>query len=67
MNNTCGLVVQAIREKWEPSVSLQKPTSLQNNIALVINTSSQINQVRETLSLEELAEISNIFIDKSND
>jgi chromosome segregation ATPase len=67
VNNICGLVVQAIREKWEPSVSLQKPTTSQNNIALVINTSSQINQDRETLSLEELAEISNIFIDNSND
>jgi chromosome segregation ATPase len=67
VNNICGLVVQAIREKWEPSVSSQKPTHSQNNIALVINTSSQINQDRETLSLEELAEISNIFIDNSND
>jgi chromosome segregation ATPase len=67
VNNICGLVVQAIREKWEPSVSLQKPTTSQNNIALIINTSSQINQDRETLSLEELAEISNIFIDNCND
>jgi hypothetical protein len=48
-------------------VSLQKPTTSENNIALVINTSSQINQDRETLSLEELAEISNIFTDNSND
>jgi len=66
INNIGGLVVQAIREKWEPSVSLQKPTHSQNNIDLTINTSYLPNQNRETISLEELAEISNIFMDKPN-
>ncbi len=52
VNNICGLVVQAIREKWEPSVSLQKSTHSQNKIDIVINTSSEIKQDKETLSLE---------------
>lgn len=67
VHNIGGLVVQAIREKWEPSVFLQKPTHSPNNIGLIINTSLMLNQNRETVSLEELAEISNIFMDKPND
>jgi hypothetical protein len=68
VNNIGGLVAKAIKEKWEPSAFLQKPIQAQNHRDLTINISSQLNQGRETLSLEELSEISNIFImDKSND
>lgn len=63
VNNIGGLVVQAIREKWEPSLSLQKSTPKNIEVQPVTKTLSHPDSDRALASLTELAEISNIFID----
>ncbi|MEC4882231.1 MAG: DUF6262 family protein [Scytonema sp. PMC 1070.18] len=69
VNNIGGLVVQAIREKWEPSPSLQKPNSKNLEVQPVTKTLSTTDSDRQRVPLTELAEISNIFmeLDKPND
>ncbi|BAZ18067.1 hypothetical protein NIES4071_99490 [Calothrix sp. NIES-4071] len=63
VNNIGGLVVQAIREKWEPSPSSQKSTSKNIEAQPVTKTLSHADSDRTLVSITELAEISNIFID----
>jgi Family of unknown function (DUF6262) len=62
VNNIGGLVVQAIREKWEPSSS-QKSTSKNIEPQPETKTLSHANSDRALVSLTELAEISSIFMD----
>lgn len=62
-----GLAVQAIKEKWSPSASLQKPTSKNIEVHPVVKILSYADDNRELLSLTELSEISNIFRDNSHD
>lgn len=63
VNNISGLVVQAIREKWEPSPSSQKSTSKNIEAQPVTKTLSHADSDRPLMSITELAEFSNIFID----
>ncbi len=63
VNNIGGLVVQAIREKWEPSTSSQKSISKNIEAQPVTKTLSHPYSDSSLVPLTELAEISNIFID----
>lgn len=67
VNNICGLVVQAIREKWSPSPSSQKYPSKNIEVQPVAKTLSYPDSDKLLASLTELAEISNIFMDKLYD
>ena len=68
IRNINGLVIQAIREKWSPSASLQKAASHNLKIQPVETKISYSDSNEEFLSLAELSEISNIFMDdNSND
>ena len=66
ISNIGGLVVEAIRERWEPNAPLKKQSQPQNNIDLIINKSEENKQNRETLALEELVQFSNIFLDETH-
>ena len=68
IRNINGLVIQAIREKWSPSASLQKAASHNLKVQPINSKISYSDSDEEFLSLAELSEISNIFMDdNSND
>ncbi|NJL09236.1 MAG: hypothetical protein HC908_00395 [Calothrix sp. SM1_7_51] len=67
VRNINGLVLQAIKEKWSPSDSLQKLTHKNIESESASKKVSHDNIKKELLSTAELLSISNIFMDNSND